>query len=98
MKHECDSKSIEQIDEALSKWSQGDIRCDTNIEFVHLADLSRPHSSAYLSISKSQITTHEGSESLGVELVSEKEIEGFVGKFILTFAQTELDSEDMTFG
>lgn len=78
MRHEFDPKSIEQIDEALSKWHQGDICCDTSIAFVHLADLSRPHSSASLSISKSRITTHGGSQSLGIELVAEKEIEGFV--------------------
>ena len=78
MKREFDPKSIEQIDEALSEWRQGDICCDTSIAFVHLADLSRPHSPTSLSLLESQAKTHEGSQSLGIELVSEKEIEGFV--------------------
>ena len=36
--------SEEAIDEALRHWRQGDVSRDTGLEFVHLADLSRPHS------------------------------------------------------
>ena len=34
------------IDQALQAWRQGDISLDAGLEFVHLADLSRPHSPA----------------------------------------------------
>lgn len=32
------------IDQALRAWRQGDVSLDAALEFVHLADLSRPHS------------------------------------------------------
>jgi len=34
------------INEALQLWRQGDLTLDAGLEFVHLADLSRPHSEA----------------------------------------------------
>lgn len=34
------------IDEALQAWRQGDLSLDAGLEFVHFADLSRPHSPA----------------------------------------------------
>ena len=34
------------IDQALRVWRQGDVSLDAGLEFVHLADLSRPHSPA----------------------------------------------------
>ena len=34
------------IDQALQAWRQGDVSLDAGLEFVHLADLSRPHSTA----------------------------------------------------
>lgn len=34
------------IDEALQVWRQGDVCLDPGLEFLHLADLSRPHSPA----------------------------------------------------
>ena len=34
------------IDQALKEWRQGDFSLDAGLEFVHLADLSHPHSSA----------------------------------------------------
>ncbi len=34
------------IDEALRTWRQGDVSLDAGLEFLHLADLSRPHSPA----------------------------------------------------
>ena len=34
------------IDQALLAWRQGDVSLDAGLEFVHLADLSRPHSPA----------------------------------------------------
>lgn len=38
------------IDEALRAWRQGDVCLDTGLEFLHLADLSRPHSPASLQL------------------------------------------------
>lgn len=35
-----------EIDEALSCWRQGDVLLGTEFNFIHLADLSQPHSSA----------------------------------------------------
>ena len=40
-----DSKA-KAIDEALSCWRQGDVPLVTEFDFIHLADLSQPHSSA----------------------------------------------------
>ena len=34
------------IDEALQAWRQGDVSLDAGLEFLHLADLTRPHSPA----------------------------------------------------
>lgn len=34
------------INEALQRWRQGDVCLDAGLEFLHLADLSRPHSLA----------------------------------------------------
>ncbi len=34
------------IDDALQAWRQGDVALDAGLEFVHLADLTRPHSRA----------------------------------------------------
>ena len=36
------------VDEELRHWRQGDVSCDAGLEFMHLADLSRPHSPASL--------------------------------------------------
>ena len=38
------------IDEALRAWRQGDVCLDAGLEFLHLADLSRPHSPASLQL------------------------------------------------
>lgn len=38
------------IDEALRAWRQGDVCLDAGLEFLHLADMSRPHSPASLQI------------------------------------------------
>lgn len=38
------------IDEALRAWRQGDVSLDAGLEFLHFADLTRPHSSASLQV------------------------------------------------
>ena len=40
----------EAIDEALQTWRQGDISLDAGLEFLHLADLTRPQSPASLQV------------------------------------------------
>lgn len=40
------------IDQALQEWRQGDVSLDSGLEFVHLADLSRPHSSASIQLAE----------------------------------------------
>ena len=40
------SEDEKVIDEALCTWRQGDISLDPGLEFLHFADLSRPHSPA----------------------------------------------------
>ncbi len=42
-----------EIDLALRAWHQGDFSLDPNLEFVHLADLNRPHSPASIQIAES---------------------------------------------
>ena len=39
------------VDEALRAWRQGDVSLDAGLEFLHLADLTRPHSPASLQVS-----------------------------------------------
>ena len=40
----------QEIDEALQVWRQGDVSLDAGLEFVHLADLSCPHSPASVQV------------------------------------------------
>ena len=40
----------QEIDEALHVWRQGDVSLDAGLEFVHLADLSCPHSPASVQV------------------------------------------------
>ncbi len=40
------------IDQALQAWRQGDISLDAGLEFLHLADLSRPHSHASIQVTE----------------------------------------------
>lgn len=47
------------IDEALRAWRQGDVSLDAGLEFLHLADLSRPHSPASRQVAEDK-ETEEG--------------------------------------
>lgn len=40
------------IDQALQAWRQGDVSLDAGLEFLHLADLSRPHSPASIHVAE----------------------------------------------
>ena len=43
----------EAIDETLRHWRQGDVSRDAGLEFVHFADLSRPHSPSSIQLAAS---------------------------------------------
>ena len=43
----------QEINEALQAWRQGDLSLDAGLEFVHLADLRRPHSPASVQVAES---------------------------------------------
>jgi hypothetical protein len=46
MVHAVSDEDAEYINNALQHWRQGDVVLDSGLEFLHLADLSRPLSSA----------------------------------------------------
>ena len=71
-------KMIQQIDEVLSNWCQGDVCCDPNVDFVHLADLARPHSAASRRAAQAEAKVPEGAHESRIKAVSENKIEGFV--------------------
>jgi hypothetical protein len=48
------------INEALRVWRQGDLTLDPELEFIHLADISRPHSLA--SIQTAEKLSHAGED------------------------------------
>jgi len=62
------------IDEELRHWRQGDVSFGSGLEFMHLADLSRPHSQASMAAVANR---HDEMRTDGVALVFE-EIEGIV--------------------
>ena len=64
------------IDEALRAWRQGDISLDEGLEFVHLADLSRPHSPASAQVAQNLADAGEAIEP-GAEFVLD-EVRGMV--------------------
>ncbi|MDE2911492.1 MAG: hypothetical protein OXL68_01010 [Paracoccaceae bacterium] len=51
------------IDQALRAWRQGDISLDAGLEFLHLADLSRPHSPASLQVFEALLNEGEAIEA-----------------------------------
>ena len=50
------------IDEALRVWRQGDVSLDADLEFVHFADLSRPHSPASAQVAEALANDGEAIE------------------------------------
>ena len=68
---------VEQVDEALSGWCQGDVSRDTDIGFVYLADLSMPHSAASVEASVRRERETKASSS-GIAAVSDRRVKGFV--------------------
>ena len=53
----------QEINEALQVWRQGDLSLDAGLEFVHLADLRRPHSPASVQVAESVADDGEAIES-----------------------------------
>ena len=51
------------INQALQAWRQGDISLDVGIEFLHLADLSRPHSPASAQVAEALANDGEAIEA-----------------------------------
>ena len=39
-----------EVDQTLRVWRQGDVSLDADLEFLHFADLSRPHSPASIQV------------------------------------------------
>ena len=51
------------IDQALQAWRQGDVSLAVGLEFLHFADLSRPHSPASTQVAEVLACEHEAIES-----------------------------------
>ena len=65
---EVDEKSI---DEALRAWRQGDVSLDAGLEFLHLADPSRPHSGASMQVADAMTDRGETLETGPTPIVDE---------------------------
>lgn len=59
--------STHLIDEQIKQWHQGDVAMGVGLEFIHLADLSRPHSPASLDIASG----NEGGRTECIEVISD---------------------------
>ena len=59
------------VDEALRAWRQGDVSLDAGLEFLHLADLTRPHSPASLQVSDAMADRGEELEAGPVPVLDE---------------------------
>ena len=51
------------IDQALQAWRQGDVSLDVGLEFLHFADLSRPHSPASAQVAEELAHDREAIEA-----------------------------------
>lgn len=65
------------IDEALRVWRQGDVSLDPGLGFLHLADLSRPHSSISLQAANTLRDEGEPIET-GPQVVQDFDVRGAV--------------------
>ena len=59
------------IDEALQAWRQGDVSLDAGLEFLHLADLSRPHSTASRQVAEDMANNGEALEAGAMPVLDE---------------------------
>ncbi len=67
-------EQADAVDEELRHWRQGDVSCDVGLEFMHLADLSRPHSPVSL---EANTEGDDETRTIGVTTVAE-EVAGVV--------------------
>ena len=61
----------QEIDEALHVWRQGDVSLDAGLEFVHLADLSYPHSPASIQVAGGLADDGEAVEAGTISVLDE---------------------------
>ena len=59
------------IDKALRAWRQGDVTLDAGLEFIHLADLARPHSPASLQVAEAMEERGDALEAGPVPVLDE---------------------------
>lgn len=59
------------IDQALQAWRQGDISLDAGLEFLHLADLSRPHGQASIQVTEALADAGEALEAGATPVLDE---------------------------
>ena len=59
------------IDQALQAWRQGDISLDAGLEFVHFADLSRPHSPASAQVTEAFVNDGKAVEAGATPVLDE---------------------------
>ena len=59
------------IDEALRAWRQGDVSLDAGLEFLHFADLSRPHSAASRQVAEDMANNGEALEAGAMPVLDE---------------------------
>ena len=59
------------IDQALQAWRQGDVSLDAGLEFLFLADLSRPHSPASMQLAETLAEDGEAIEAAATPVLDE---------------------------
>ena len=59
------------IDQALQAWRQGDVSLDAGLEFLHLADLSRPHSPASMQAAEAAMEEGEAITAAATPVMDE---------------------------
>ena len=59
------------IDQALRAWRQGDVSLDAGLEFLHLADLSRPHSPASMQAAEAAVGEGEAITAAATPVLDE---------------------------
>lgn len=59
----------QSVDRAMQIWRQGDVCLDDGLEFLHLADLSRPHSAASVQVAEMLARNDEDFEAGGTPVL-----------------------------
>ena len=59
----------QSVDQAMQTWRQGDVCVDDGLEFLHLADLSRPHSPASAQVAMALTSNDEDFEAGGTPVL-----------------------------